>query len=81
MLRLQSPEGLGAKHFIGAGLLGGIGFTMAIFIADLAFAGQAAPLASSKLAILAASIVSALAGLAWFTLALRGPNARPASRA
>jgi NhaA family Na+:H+ antiporter len=43
-------------------MLAGIGFTMALLIADLAFEG--ALLDAAKLGILAASIVSATAGLA-----------------
>jgi NhaA family Na+:H+ antiporter len=52
----------------GGGLLTGIGFTMALFIADLAF-GQDV-LGAAKLGILSASAVSAAAGvlaLAWLT--------------
>lgn len=75
VLRLQSPEGLTLKHFVGAGLLGGIGFTMALFIADLAFAGNAASLAASKLAILTASTLSAVAGLTWLAIGA-GPVVR-----
>lgn len=78
MLGLKSPEGLAVTHFVGAGILGGIGFTMAIFIADLAFAGDAVRLAGSKLAILSASILSALLGLAWF--AATSPAAKVTSR-
>ena len=44
------------------GLLGGIGFTMSIFIANLAFADRAL-LASAKLAILTGSAISGLGGL------------------
>lgn len=54
----------------GGGLLTGIGFTMAIFIADLAFAPEL--LASAKLGILGASSASAIGGLvvlAWLTSA------------
>ncbi len=47
---------------LGAGALGGIGFTMSLFIADLAFTGTA--LQSAKLGILAASVVSGVVGLA-----------------
>lgn len=52
----------------GGALLAGIGFTMALFIADLAFQGGL--LDPAKLGILAASIVSAAAGLlllAWLS--------------
>ncbi len=45
------------------GLLCGIGFTMAIFIAGLAFESQAHLLDTAKLGVLAASFISAVAGL------------------
>jgi Na+:H+ antiporter, NhaA family len=52
--------------FIAAGaMMTGIGFTMALFIADLAF--DPTLLASAKLGILAASLVSAVGGLATLT--------------
>ncbi|MFI4894176.1 MAG: Na+/H+ antiporter NhaA [Phycisphaerales bacterium JB058] len=52
------------RHIIGAGCLSGIGFTMALFIANLAFKGDAIHLDASKLGILGASLVSTIAGLA-----------------
>jgi len=51
------------RHIIGAGCLAGIGFTMALFIANLAFKGDATHLDASKLGILGASVVSTIAGL------------------
>ncbi len=59
------PLDLGWRHIIGAGLLGGIGFTMSIFIANLAFAGNAALISASKLVILATSVVAGAIGFAW----------------
>lgn len=59
------PPGLAWRHIAGAGLLGGIGFTMSIFITNLAFAGNAALIDASKMAILVASSVAGIAGLAW----------------
>jgi NhaA family Na+:H+ antiporter len=50
---------------MGAGLLAGIGFTMSIFIGNLAFPGQPELVIESKMAILVASLVSAMVGFAW----------------
>jgi Na+:H+ antiporter, NhaA family len=58
----QKPGDLGWKHIFGAGLLCGIGFTMALFIANLAFAEAA--LEAAKLGILLASLIAGLAGMA-----------------
>jgi NhaA family Na+:H+ antiporter len=65
------PAELGWGTLAGGGLLAGIGFTMALFIAGLAFEG--ALLDAAKLGILAASVVSAAGGLALLAwLARRG---------
>ncbi len=52
------PHGLNFKHIIGAGLMGGIGFTMSIFIAELGFAHHAQDLLMAKTGILFASILA-----------------------
>ncbi|MDN4057224.1 Na+/H+ antiporter NhaA [Massilia sp. YIM B02769] len=59
------PLDLAWRHILGAGLLGGIGFTMSIFITNLAFAGQAEAINASKMAILLASFGAGVAGFAW----------------
>ena len=59
------PDGMRWSHLVGAGLLGGIGFTMAIFIGSLAFAGDPASIDASKLAVFIASLVAGLLGYAW----------------
>lgn len=56
------PRGMHIRHFIGAGLLGGIGFTMSLFIAALAFGNDPALLTGAKTAILGASVVAGVAG-------------------
>ena len=53
------PEGMGLAHYYGASILAGIGFTMSIFIAGLAFGGQGDIEAQAKVAIL---VTSTLAG-------------------
>jgi NhaA family Na+:H+ antiporter len=57
-LKLSSiPEGIGFRQMAGVGFLGGIGFTMSIFITLLAF-GHASEIAESKISILIASVVA-----------------------
>jgi NhaA family Na+:H+ antiporter len=53
------------RHIFGAGLLGGIGFTMTIFITNLAFVGQLELVTSSKMAIFLASLTAGVAGYLW----------------
>jgi NhaA family Na+:H+ antiporter len=55
------PASAGWKHIIGLGLIGGIGFTMSIFIALLSFNDESLRNAS-KVAILIASTLSGVAG-------------------
>lgn len=62
------PLDLNWKHVFGAGILGGIGFTMSIFITNLAFAGNAEMINSSKMAILVASLTAGLLGFVWLKL-------------
>ncbi len=55
------PRDLGWLHITGAALLGGIGFTMAIFITGLAFTDEHLVL-QSKMAIFVASLVNGIIG-------------------
>ncbi|NOZ42951.1 MAG: Na+/H+ antiporter NhaA [Alphaproteobacteria bacterium] len=59
------PQGLNFKHIIGVGLMGGIGFTMSIFIAELGFSGQPDNLLMAKTAILVASVLAGVSGFLW----------------
>jgi Na+:H+ antiporter, NhaA family len=68
------PAAYSWVQLIGASLLGGIGFTMAIFIANLAFAGSEL-LPMAKFAILCASFAAGVLGY----LLLRVTNSKPAS--
>jgi NhaA family Na+:H+ antiporter len=67
----QLPSEVGWKHIIGAGFLGGIGFTMSIFITLLAF-DYPDLIQSSKLSILLSSLVAGAIGF----LILRRPACR-----
>jgi NhaA family Na+:H+ antiporter len=57
----KRPPDLAWTLVAGGGLLAGIGFTMALFIANLAFSPEL--IGHAKLGIFAASLVSAAAGL------------------
>ncbi|MGD9502758.1 MAG: Na+/H+ antiporter NhaA [Methyloceanibacter sp.] len=66
----RKPADVGWPQMIGAGLLAGIGFTMALFIANLAFEGG--ELESAKFGILVASLLAGVAGLAVLVAATAG---------
>ena len=57
------PENVNWMHMLGASILGGVGFTMAIFVANLAYDDEMLVMAA-KLGILAASLVAGIAGFA-----------------
>ena len=59
------PHGLNFKHIIGVALMGGIGFTMSIFIAELGFAHSPEDLLMAKTGILLASLVAGISGFLW----------------
>ena len=61
------PLDLNRKHIIGAGVLGGIGFTMSIFITNLAFTDSHI-INNAKMAILFASLTAGTIGFIWLKL-------------
>jgi NhaA family Na+:H+ antiporter len=63
------PEGVGWRALAGGGVLAGIGFTMALFIAGLALDGPA--LNAAKVGILAGSALAAVAGIGMLLAFLR----------
>ena len=65
----RMPVGITMAGLALIGLLAGIGFTMSIFIATLAFADDNL-LSAAKLGVLVASLIAATAGLAWGRIAM-----------
>ncbi len=66
------PKNLQWKQILGAGMLGGIGFTMSIFITLLAFKNDGEDVITySKIAILVASFVSGTLGFLWLKMSLK----------
>lgn len=61
----QLSKGVQMRHISGIGMLGGMGFTMSIFITNLGFAAEPATLVTAKAAILFASLVAGTAGFLW----------------
>jgi len=57
----ELPQGIGWRHVYGAGWLAGIGFTMSLFISDLAFS-DGSLVDAAKLGILAASLIAGVVG-------------------
>lgn len=66
------PNDLKWKNIIGAGFLGGIGFTMSIFITILAF-DDVGIVNNAKIAILIASLIAGTIGFVWLRLTLKTP--------
>jgi len=59
------PKGSSMNQIFGVAFLGGIGFTMSIFVADLAFIGNSELIFQAKVGILAASLFAGLFGYSW----------------
>ena len=57
------PKDIRWSHILGVAMLGGIGFTMSLFISDLSFSTSQI-LNVGKMAILSASVISAIIGIA-----------------
>ena len=64
------PEGVQQGHIIGLALLGGIGFTMSIFIATLGFADHPEQQVIAKTGILTASLIAGVCGYLWLRFAV-----------
>jgi NhaA family Na+:H+ antiporter len=68
------PDGMDFKAMLGVGMLCGVGFTMSLFIANLAFGRIGEHLIDAAvLGVLCASVVSALVGWLWLRLTLKAP--------
>lgn len=59
------PDNSTMNQVFGVAFLGGIGFTMSIFVADLAFVGNETLIFQAKVGILAASLFAGLFGFIW----------------
>jgi NhaA family Na+:H+ antiporter len=69
------PEGATWRQVFGVSVLCGIGFTMSLFVANLAFADSDGLLGATKVGILMASVISGVAGGVTVALAGKSPDA------
>ena len=68
------PDGSTMSQVFGVSFLAGIGFTMSIFVAELAFKGDAGHIFEAKVGILAASLFAGLFGYIWLRFIAKRPD-------
>jgi len=64
------PQGIQWREIIGASMLAGIGFTMSIFVAELAFKDKEV-VQMAKIGIFGASLIAAVLGLTILSMAAK----------
>ena len=71
------PKGVSFNQICGVSLLAGIGFTMSIFIGELAFTGQPENLIMAKTGILFASLAAGIIGVTWLLMCSKATEKSP----
>ena len=72
----ELPRRVTWQQMVGVGILGGIGFTMSILIAGLAFPAHPEEILAAKTAILCGSVTAAVVGMAYMSVVCRKKAAR-----
>jgi NhaA family Na+:H+ antiporter len=70
---VELPKSLPLKAILPLSFLAGIGFTMSIFITELAFPGNTHLLTMAKLGIFVASFIAGVVGFVWLRMVLKKP--------
>lgn len=70
----QLPTNSTMSQLFGVAALGGIGFTMSIFVAELAFIHDPALLSQAKVGILLASVLAGFIGFIWLRFIAKSPT-------
>ena len=70
--RCAARRGVHLRHVAGVAVLGGMGFTVSLFITDLAFRGEM--IDDAKIGVLAATVTAAVLGTIVLRVLLRGPT-------
>ncbi|MBE0514747.1 Na+/H+ antiporter NhaA [Sulfurimonas sp.] len=68
------PQNTTMSQIFGVSFLGGIGFTMSIFVAELAFLGNSELIFQAKIGILAASLFAGIFGFVWLRYIAKSSN-------
>ena len=68
------PKGSTMSQIFGVALLGAIGFTMSIFVADLAFLNEPDLIFQAKVGVLSASLFAGIAGYLWLRFVAKKPS-------
>lgn len=68
------PKDSSMNQIFGVAFLGGIGFTMSIFVAELGFMGNPELIFQAKVGILAASLFAGLFGYSWLRFVAKSPK-------
>lgn len=67
------PQNSSMSQIFGVSALGGIGFTMSIFVADLAFQNNDSLILQAKIGILIASLLAGIFGFIWLRFFAKSP--------
>lgn len=59
--RARLPDGIAWADIVGVGIVGGVGFTVSLLVAELAFSELPGVMDSAKIAVLASSVLAAIA--------------------
>ena len=70
------PENVNWFHMLGSAILGGVGFTMAIFVANLAFPAHPELIVNAKVAILSASTLAGVIGFMFLFIQAKAAHAK-----
>ncbi len=73
------PEGVRFSQLVGVAAIGGIGFTVSLFVAGLAFPGHAELARDAKVGVLVASVAAAVLGALILTATARSEPTEPAA--
>ena len=73
----RRPTGVSWSVLFGGGMLAGIGFTMSLFVSELAFGGAPHLLSAAKIGILSGSLVAAVLGMAFIRFSTRKKESAP----